>query len=119
MKNMSFQVTINQVRNRTKTVTRRIGWWSLKVGDIIMAVEKSMGLKKGEKIKRICPIRIVKVGPEPLKSITKDDCILEGFPELKPVEFIEMFCKKMKVAPDKVVNRIEFEYIEIEEKEAI
>ncbi len=35
----------------------------------------------------------------------------EGFPELSPVEFVEMFCKANKrqgVTPETVVNRIEF-----------
>lgn len=56
-RNMSFSITTDQVRNREKNVTRRNGWWFLKSGDIVNAVEKTMGLKKGEKIKRICQIR--------------------------------------------------------------
>ena len=39
-RNMSFMITKEQVRNRTKTVTRRLGWAFLKPGDIVNAVEK-------------------------------------------------------------------------------
>ncbi len=55
MRNMSFMLTTQQMQDRTKDVTRRVGWWFLKPGDVIMAVEKGMGLKKGEKIKRMYP----------------------------------------------------------------
>ena len=61
-----FFLTTDQVRNRTKTVTRRNGWWFLKPGEIVNAVEKAMGLKRGEKIKRICQIRIVSTRAESL-----------------------------------------------------
>ncbi len=59
-RNMSFSMTTAQFRARTKTVTRRLGWWNLKPGDVIMGVEKAMGLKKGEKVKRLGRIRIVR-----------------------------------------------------------
>ena len=81
-RNMSFAMTTEQIRNKTKTVTRRFGWDFLKAGDIVNAVEKSMGLQKGEKIKRICQIEIVSIRKESLSSISKDDVTREGFPEL-------------------------------------
>jgi len=34
-RNISFALTTQQVRNRTKTVTRRAGWLFLKAGDIL------------------------------------------------------------------------------------
>lgn len=34
-KNMSFMLTTERVRNKTKTVTRRLGWQNLKRGEII------------------------------------------------------------------------------------
>lgn len=70
MRNMSFSITTKQMYAGTKDVTRRLGWWNLKVGDVVMAVEKGMGLKKGEKVKRIYPIEIVSVSREPLQYIT-------------------------------------------------
>lgn len=78
MRNMSFSMTTEQVRNKTKTVTRRFGWWNLKPGTKLWAVEKSQGLKKGEKIKRISQIEVVSVRAEKLQEITEADAIREG-----------------------------------------
>lgn len=111
-RNMSFMLTTKQIKNRTKTVTRRIGWYFLEVGDIVNAVEKTQGLKKGEKVKRICQIRIKSIRwGEPLYKITQDECIKEGFPEMTPDDFINMFCKYNNVWMTCPVTRIEFEYI--------
>jgi len=110
-RNMSFSLTTEQMRRREKTVTRRIGWAFLKAGDVLWAVEKAQGLKKGEKVKRICMIRVVSQRWEPLNSITKDDCVREGFPEMEPAQFVEMFCRANRWEPWKDVNRIEFEYL--------
>jgi hypothetical protein len=108
---MSFSLTTNQVRNQTKTVTRRNGWWFLKPGEIINAVEKAMGLKKGEKIRLICQIRIVSTWAEPLNAITGDDVEKEGFPNRTPEEFIRMYSKHNRCLDIDPVNRIEFEYV--------
>ncbi len=111
-RNMSFMLTTEQIRDRTKTVTRRIGWWLLKPGDILNAVEKAQGLKKGEKIRRLCAIRIVSTRAERLRVISPADVDREGFPHLSPAEFVRMFCKHMGATPDQKVNRIEFEYVD-------
>jgi hypothetical protein len=114
-RNMSFALTKEQVRNRTKTVTRRFGWWFLKRHDQVNAVEKSMGLKKGEQIIQLAEIRILSTRGEPLSAITPEDCIKEGFPELTPNEFVEMILKHYNIRyRDARCNRIEFEYIEDE-----
>jgi len=111
-RNMSFSLTTDQIKNRSKTVTRRNGWWFLKPGDIVNAVEKAQGLKKGEKIKRIGQIRIVGTRPEALLRITHPDVVREGFPEMSTGEFIDMFCSSHKgCLADSIVNRIEFEYV--------
>ena len=111
-RNMSFAMTTSQIKNRSKTVTRRFGWYFLKAGDIVNAVEKSMGLKKGEKIKRIAQIRIINVRKEPLNSITQEDVVKEGFPDWTPQQFVDMLVNHYKVNPKSLVNRIEFEYID-------
>lgn len=109
---MSFTLTTEQIRSRTKTVTRRTGWSFLKPGDIVNAVEKGRGLKKGEKVKRICQIRVKTIRRgEPLYCITKDECVKEGFPEMTPDDFIDMFLRHNKVWAACPVNRIEFEYV--------
>ena len=110
-RNMSFMLTTEQIKNQTKTVTRRLGWKFLQIGDVLNAVEKCQGLKKGEKIKRLCQIRVVDVRREMLYEITQYGCIKEGFFDLTPVEFVEMFCKEMKCTPYTFVTRIDFEYI--------
>lgn len=110
-RNMSFAMTADQVRNRSKDVTRRFGWWFLKPGEQLWAVEKSMGLKKGEKVVRLALIEVVSAWGEPLNSITVDDCGREGFPDLKPDDFIQMLCKHYGCPPNKPVNRIEFRYL--------
>jgi hypothetical protein len=111
MRNMAFSLTTNQMYSRSKTVTRRLGWWFLNPGDIVMAVEKGMGLKKGEHVKRIYPIRIMSTGPEPLVYISKEEVVREGFPEMTCVDFINMFCEVNRCNPLALVNRIEFQEV--------
>ena len=110
-RNMSFSITTDQIRNKTKTVTRRLGWRFLKPGDIVNAVEKAMGLKKGEKIKRICQLRILSVYDVWLDYITPEDVVREGFPDWNPQDFIDMFCRHNKCQRNIKVNRIKFEYL--------
>ena len=110
-RNMSFMLTTAQVRERTKTVTRRLGWKFLKPGTIINACVKCQGLKKGEKVVVMCQIRIVSVRKEALYTITKEDVVKEGFPDYEIWQFIEMFMKHINCFSDTIVNRIEFEYI--------
>ena len=109
--NMSFMLTTEQIRDRTKTVTRRLGWKNLKKGTIINACEKCQGLKKGEKVKVLCKIRVTDVRKEALNKITDADCIREGFPHMTASEFIQMFKINMKCGDMAIVSRIEFEYI--------
>lgn len=111
-RNMSFALTTEQFKRRTKTVTRRNGWQKLKVGDIINGCEKCMGIPKGEKIKRLGQIRILKVTREPLNEITQEDVIKEGFPQWTPRRFIKFYADHNKMQEDGPVTRIEFEYLE-------
>ncbi|WP_425952966.1 hypothetical protein [Ralstonia pseudosolanacearum] len=123
MRNISFMLTQQQIRDRSKTVTRRVGWGRLKEGDLLRGVEKGMGLKAGEKVKPLATIRVVSVRPEPLSLMTQDpeyglkECAKEGFgdhPTLRwPSEFIHFFCGSHRgCTPDTVVTRIEFEYVD-------
>lgn len=113
-RNISFAMTTQQVQDRTKDVTRRFGWWFLKPGDLLCGVKKAMGLRKGEKIERLCMIEVVSIRPEPLNSITQDDVIREGFPDWTPQQFIDFLVSHYRCDPTKTVNRIEFRYIEQE-----
>lgn len=105
-------MTTPQFQARSKTVTRRLGWWFLQAGDIVQAVEKARGLKKGEKVKPLGLMRIVSVRSEPLHAITADDVVREGYPDWRRERFIEMFIHQHKVSADTIVNRIEFEHID-------
>jgi hypothetical protein len=104
-------LTTEQIRSKTKTVTRRLGWWNLKPGEVIHACVKCMGLKKGEKIERICTIRIVSIQREALGDISLADVIREGFPDWGPEQFITMFLEHNKCRITTMINRIEFEYV--------
>lgn len=122
---MSFSLTTQQIRDSAKSVTRRIGWEDLQPGELLWAVEKAQGLKKGEKVKRIRMVRVTSVRREPLSvllprrrhSMHPSDAWLEvcreGFPHLSPTQFVQMFCKANKCSPDVEVTRVEFEYIDI------
>lgn len=110
-RNMSFAMTTPQFIDGTKDVTRRMGWWFLKPGDVVQGVEKAMGLRKGEKVKRLGPIRVVSVRRERLDAITQEDVVREGFPDWTPAQFVEFLCSKGGAKPDTIVNRIEFERI--------
>lgn len=123
MRNMSFMLTTAQVRERTKTVTRRTGWKGLQPGQELRAVEKGMGLKAGERIVTMATIRVVSVRPEPLSAMINDtdyglaECEREGFgnhPTLRwPSQFVEFFCNSHRgCTPTTVVQRIEFEYLD-------
>lgn len=121
MRSMSFAMTTSQIQDGTKTVTRRLGWLSLKPGEMLRPVRKCMGLKPGEKIEVLRdPIRVISVRREVLRAMLdsreygNDECDREGFPNLTPAQFVEMFCASHKPCkPKTVVTRIEFEYIEV------
>lgn len=111
-RNMSFMLTTQQVLAGTKDVTRRHGWWSLKAGDQLNAVEKGMGLKRGQKMVKLRRIEVVSIRHEQLDAITPDDVVREGFPNMTPLQFIELFCQTHQgCTPATIVNRIEFKYL--------
>ncbi len=113
MRNMSFAKTTAQARDRSKTVTRRWGWGFLKPGDKVQQVEKCMGLKLDEKVKKIHIIECVSNRPENIFKITKAECVLEGFPEMEPVDLRHLLLKlKPKKFKGDHPNRIEFKYID-------
>ena len=113
---ISFALTTSQVRRREKDVTRRLGWRFLKPGQRLTGVVKAMGLKKGEQVERLAEIEVVSVTREPLSAIEDypDDVRREGFHDMDPARFVEMFCSHMsgKVTPETIVTRIEFRYVE-------
>lgn len=77
MTNISFSETTDQIRARTKIVTRRFStrprsiWNMLKPGKHLIAIEKGQGLKKGEHITKLDEIITLKVDREPLLDIVR------------------------------------------------
>jgi len=100
-----------QIKARSKTVTRRLGWKHLKVGDKLQGCVKCQGLRSGEKLEKLAAIEVVDIRREPLYDITAEDCAKEAFPEMTPKEFVKMFCEHMDAGFETEVTRIEFKYL--------
>jgi hypothetical protein len=111
MRCISFAATTPQIRARTKTVTRRIGWWDLKPGDRLLAVEKYRGVRRENRVE-LGVIEVVSVRKERLDAITQEDVEREGFLGMSPAEFVEFFCRLNRCRSDARPNRIEFRYVE-------
>jgi len=112
---MSFSKTLRQFRDRSKTVTRRDGWWDLEldeprvpVGGIITGIEKGMGLAKGERQVVLGDVRVLAARREPLGDITPEDVAREGFPGKSTEWFIHELYRK---PPEHIVTRIGFEHV--------
>jgi hypothetical protein len=112
MRHISFALTTPQIRARSKTVTRRLGWRNLQPGTLLQGCVKCQGLKKGERVEKLCVIRVVAARIEPLNAITQEDVVREGFPGMSPAEFVQMFCKHNGCTPGTAITRIEFTYKE-------
>lgn len=108
MRLISFALTKQQFIDGTKDVTRRLYWQKLKAGDHLMVVEKTMGLKKGEKVVKLGEIEVINVRREPLLTITQEDVVREGFPDWDEQQFIDFFCQVNKFDSRDDVTRIEF-----------
>lgn len=97
---MSCSLTIDAVRDRRKTVTRRdpATWVDLQVGDRLLLIEKGMGLARGERQVELCEVEIIDVRIEPLarmleRSYGIAECEAEGFPHLQRREFVEFWLR--------------------------
>lgn len=115
--NQSFSLTTHQYRAKTKTVTRRNGWKRAYVGQVVTAIEKGQGLKKGEHVVKLGQHRFTDLRWERLDRMLTEpeygraEVVKEGFPEMTPAEFVAMYCKANGCKPDHVVQRMEFEYL--------
>jgi hypothetical protein len=113
-RNMSFALTPTQYRDGSKDVTRRNGWDHVRVGEILNGVNKAMGFKKGERPVYFGQHQVLSKRKEPLRRMIDDleygraEVIREGFPDLTPEKFVEMYCTHNHCTPEKEVNRIEF-----------
>lgn len=124
MRRISFNMTVDAVLSRSKTITRRLGWLNLKPGERLLAVDRL----RSKDAKVLGVIEMVSVRREKLYDINADDVRREGFDPTaniaKPkrgrdldalrgrLGFINAFCDAMGCAPDAEVTRIEFRYID-------
>jgi hypothetical protein len=124
---MSVALTEEGVRERRKTVTRRLGWKFLKPGDRLVLCPKVQGRKRRdgtvEPLVRLAEVEVVSVRRERLWDITDEDIRCEavdpgvfeecytdtGLPT--PQSWIAWFCEQMNVMPDAAVTRIEWLYL--------
>ncbi len=110
---MAVSLTEPQVRDRSKTVTRRVGWRMLRVGDQLTRCRKVMGGRRGEPLVRITAVEVTAVHRERLDAITAADVAAEGFPQLTPAEFVSFFCGPHRgCGPGTEVTRIEWRYLD-------
>lgn len=77
---MSVSLTVDAVRDRSKTVTRRDvdTWKNLKAGDRLTLIEKGMGLPKGAKQVVVAEVEVVDVADETMRQVTKAEVVAEG-----------------------------------------
>lgn len=97
---MSCSMTIDAVRDRRKTVTRRHvdTWRNINPDDLVTLIEKGMGLAKGEKQVVLAEVEIVDVRVEPISLLSHDvrygrqEIGLEGFDAEEPHAAHERGC---------------------------
>ena len=119
MRYISFALTPDQVERQIKTVTRRTGWATAKVGQVLRPARKCQGIKKGEKVQPLgtSPIRLVRIDREWMSDFLNrpdaaEECAREGFPDMTPQEFYGFFMRTHHAADadDLLVTRLEFVY---------
>lgn len=117
---MSVALTEAAVRARTKTVTRRLGWWTdkngrrlLRTGDQLTLCRKVMGRRTGEPLVRIAQVEVVDATRQQLLiDNTGHDAALEGFPDWTWWEFVRFFQREMRCSITQPVTRIEWRFLD-------
>ncbi len=118
---MSCSITVDAVRARAKTVTRRHvdTWTDLKPGDRLTLIEKGMGLKKGEKQVVLAEVEVLNNTVQPLYDITYEDVLREGFTDMDEWDFIDMWLDSHHItfrdqseAMSYMVRRIAWRYLD-------
>lgn len=119
---MSCSMTIESVRDRSKTVTRRhvATWQSLAVGDHLVLVEKAQGLKAGEHQVVLDEVEIVDVRVESLAMVLYEKFAThrEGLGHMTKHEFVAFWLKghgypANASAWQVQVRRIEWRYVTV------
>lgn len=114
---MACSLTTAAVVERRKTVTRRLGWRHLLVGEQLCLVRKAMGRRRPdgtvEPLERLAVVTVESVLDVVLGMITPADVEREGFTGWTPEQFVAMFVASHKGAHEaSVVKRISWTYDE-------
>jgi len=126
---MACTLTIDAVRQRRKTVTRRHvdTWRSLAPGDRLTLVEKGMGLARGDRQVVLAEVGVVNIRVEPIGLLTADvrygrqEVRLEGLDSMTPDEFVAFWCSTLRAPTDSLdraatlCRRIEWQYLDVTE----
>jgi len=118
MRHISCALTKEQIRARSKHVTRRLRWFMAHPGMLLQVVEKSMGRKHGEPLVKLAVIRVTDMRREPLSRMIHEpeygraEAALEGFPEMSGFEFACMFQQEIGGDLTQEITRIAFEYVD-------
>lgn len=112
---MSVSLTLEAVRDRRKTVTRRDlnSWKDLKAGQRLTLIEKGMGLPKGAKQVVVAEVEVMSVTIEPIKDVSLEEVRREGFEDMTPAEFIAFWLTSHHYPVDdtwRACRRIEWRY---------
>lgn len=124
---ISFALTEESFLDGSKTMTRRLGWWTDKngrrlvnEGDRLTGCRKVMGRRKGEPLIRLGEVLVTAVYRQRLDLITDEDVRREGVPveffdeidhatgQPPTWEWVRWFCEAQKCAPSDDVTVIEF-----------
>lgn len=123
---MSVAMTTDAVIDRTKTVTRRKGWWKdkrgrrlLHEGDTLTLCRKVQGRKPDEPIERLAEVEVIGVRREPLTELLHEGALYAGFEMIRegvagmpPAEFVRrFFVEAQGMSVDDEVTRIEWRYL--------
>lgn len=123
---MSCSMTVDAVRDRSKTVTRRHvdTWRDLKPGDRLVLIEKGMGLPKGARQVVLAEVEIVDVRVEPIVEVLGEFLATrrEGLPDMTPSGFVRFWLdghgyRAVRTYDDAVFvpcRRIEWRYLDEE-----
>ena len=122
---MSFALTEASFLDGTKTMTRRLGWWTdkngrrlLLPGDRITGCRKVMGRKKGDPLVRLGEAHVTAVYRQKLWDVTDRDVRREGVPAEMfdevdahgvptPGAWVTWFCEEQNCLPHHEVTVIE------------
>ena len=111
---MSVSVTEQAVRERRKTVTRRLGWRFLKAGDHLTLCRKVQGRKPGEPLVRLAEVEVVSVRRVRLLVMADEDVAREAVPGLENIparDWVAWFAATFGIARTDEVTRIAWRYL--------